>query len=105
VTGRMPHQNWIEGRSGERDGGSRALSGRCCSVRPRAEKPLPYLSLFLKKHRTKYYELLDGVRRDGDWEAWLSFFLDGVRETSAGAVASAHTMSELFRADRETTGS
>lgn len=64
-------------------------------------EPLLYLSLFLKKHRTKYYELLDGVRRDGDWEAWLSFFFDGVRETSASAVTSAHAMSELFRADRE----
>ncbi len=37
--------------------------------------PLLYLSLFFKQHRSRYYELLDGVRRDGDWEAWVLFFL------------------------------
>jgi Fic family protein len=62
--------------------------------------PLLYLSLFLKKHRRTYYELLDSVRRDGDWEAWLSFFFDGVEETATNAVAGAHALSELFRSDR-----
>lgn len=63
-------------------------------------EPLLYLSLFLKKHRRTYYELLDGVRRDGEWEAWLSFFFQGVDETATGAVASAHVLSELFSDDR-----
>ncbi len=63
-------------------------------------EPLLYLSLFLKKHRGTYYELLDGVRRDGDWEAWLSFFLEGVEETATGAVAGAHTLATLFSADQ-----
>ena len=63
-------------------------------------EPLLYLSLFLKKHRRTYYELLDGVRRDGEWEKWLSFFFQGVDETATGAVASAHALSELFRDDR-----
>ena len=38
-------------------------------------EPLLYLSLYLKQHRQRYYELLDGVRLHGDWEAWTSFFL------------------------------
>jgi Fic family protein len=63
-------------------------------------EPLLYLSLFLKKHRQTYYELLDTVRRDGDWEAWLSFFFEGVEETASSAVTSAHAISDLFRADR-----
>ncbi|MDP9190791.1 MAG: Fic family protein [Acidobacteriota bacterium] len=62
--------------------------------------PLLYLSLFLKKHRRTYYELLDGVRRDGDWEAWLSFFFEGVDETATNAVAGARALSELFSSDR-----
>src|SRR5437899_2174393 len=33
-------------------------------------EPLLYLSLFLKENRATYYELLDRVRREGDWEAW-----------------------------------
>ena len=38
-------------------------------------EPILYLSLYFKKHRTAYYELLDRVRTNGDWEAWLDFFL------------------------------
>ncbi len=48
--------------------------------------PLLYLSLYAKQQRPEYYALLDGVRRDGGWEAWLSFFLEGVKVTAEGAV-------------------
>lgn len=64
-------------------------------------EPLLYLSLHLKQNRARYYELLDLVRREGDWEAWIAFFLDGVRQTAEGAVATAQRLSALFRADRE----
>lgn len=63
-------------------------------------EPLLYLSLYLKQNRTAYYELLDLVRRSGDWETWLEFFLDGVRTTAEGAVAATEVLSELFAADR-----
>lgn len=63
-------------------------------------EPLLYLSLHLKQNRATYYELLGRVRQDGDWEAWLAFFLDGVQRTAEGAVATAHELAELFRADR-----
>jgi len=69
--------------------------------------PLLYLSLYLKENRPAYYELLDRVRRDGDWEAWLAFFLDGVQQVAEGAVATAEQLEELFHADRsrlETAG-
>ncbi|HET9767913.1 MAG TPA: Fic family protein, partial [Thermoanaerobaculia bacterium] len=49
------------------------------------QEPLLYLSLFLKQNRPTYYALLDAVRREGDWESWLVFFLDGVRQTAEGA--------------------
>lgn len=42
--------------------------------------PILYLSLFLKTHRQVYYDLLTKVRSTGDWEAWLAFFLKGVKE-------------------------
>jgi len=63
-------------------------------------EPLLYLSLYLKQSRATYYELLDRVRREGDWEAWLAFFLAGVRETADGAVATARRLSEMFGVDR-----
>ncbi len=62
--------------------------------------PLLYLSLYLKQHRQEYYALLDGVRRDGDWEAWLSFFLEGVKVTAEGAVETAQRIASLFSEDR-----
>lgn len=63
-------------------------------------EPLLYLSLFLKTHRRMYYDLLDGVRRDGDWEAWLSFFFEGVAATATSAVAGIEALSVLVRTDR-----
>ena len=64
--------------------------------------PLLYLSLYLKQHRSIYYDLLTRVRRTGDWEAWLDFFLQGVRETAEGAVAASRRLSDTFAADRTT---
>jgi Fic family protein len=63
-------------------------------------EPLLYLSLYLKQNRATYYELLDRVRRDGDWEAWLAFFLEGVRRTAEGAVSTAQELTWMFLADR-----
>jgi len=62
-------------------------------------QPLLYLSLFFKQHRSRYYELLDGVRQNGDWEAWIDFFLEGVKSTASGAVATAQRLLRLFHAD------
>ncbi len=42
-------------------------------------EPMLYLSLYLKQHRGRYYELLDEVRRYGEWEAWVEFFAEGVQ--------------------------
>jgi Fic family protein len=63
------------------------------------DQPLLYLSLFFKQHRSRYYELLDRVRQEGDWEAWVDFFLEGVESTAAAAVTTAQRLLELFRAD------
>ena len=63
------------------------------------QQPLLYLSLFFKQHRSRYYELLGGVRQNGDWEAWLDFFLEGVENTATAAVATAHRLLALFRVD------
>ena len=62
-------------------------------------QPLLYLSLYLKKHRSTYYELLDRVRHDGNWEAWVDFFLEGVEQTARSAVQTARRLVDLFEAD------
>jgi Fic family protein len=62
-------------------------------------QPLLYLSLYFKQHRAVYYELLDRVRTQGDWEAWVDFFLEGVQQTASGAVSTAQRLVALFAQD------
>jgi Fic family protein len=64
------------------------------------KEPILYLSLYFKTHRQYYYELLQRVREKGDWEAWLEFFLEGVKETSEQAADTAKQILELFEGDR-----
>lgn len=64
------------------------------------ETPLLYLSLYLKKHRDLYYELLQRTRSHNEWEAWIRFFLEGVRETAQQATETAERIVGLFREDR-----
>ena len=59
-------------------------------------EPLLYLSLFFKQHRQTYYDLLDGVRQTGNWEAWLDFFLQGIAETAEGAQSTAQRLLQMF---------
>jgi Fic family protein len=65
------------------------------------QKPILYLSLYFKKNREDYYRLLEEVRRTGDWEAWILFFLEGVRQTANGAVSTARRLVDLFQKDRD----
>ncbi len=63
-------------------------------------KPLLYLSLYFKRHRSAYYDCLNRVRVDGDWEAWVDFFLDGVAVIADEAVAAARDLFALVARDR-----
>ncbi len=64
-------------------------------------RPLLYLSLYFKQHRAEYYRLLDAVRTEGDWEAWLDFFLEGVEQTATNAVDTAKRLHSLFERDAQ----
>ena len=64
-------------------------------------QPLLYLSLYFKQHRSEYYRLLDVVRMEGDWEAWLDFFLEGVEQTASNAVETAKRLLTLFQRDEQ----
>jgi len=66
-------------------------------------QPLLYLSLYFKQNRGRYYELLDRVRVQGDWETWVDFFLEGVEQTANGAVQTARRLVDLFDADTRRT--
>lgn len=64
-------------------------------------EPILYLSLFFKTNRQSYYDLLMRVRETGDWEAWMEFFLRGVKEAADQAVNSARRIRELLDSDRK----
>lgn len=59
--------------------------------------PLLYLSLYFKTRRAEYYEALQRVRTDGDWEGWLAFYLDGIAETANQASDTAARLVEVFK--------
>jgi Fic family protein len=63
--------------------------------------PMLYPSLYFKKHRALYYELLNDVRLRGDWERWLDFFAEGIEASATQAVATANTLMALVNADRD----
>ena len=63
--------------------------------------PVLYLSLYLKKNRKIYYDLLQQVRLSGAWEVWLEFFLLGVAETSVQATETAQRIRQLLEVDQK----
>jgi len=65
------------------------------------KEPLLYLSLYFKTHRKEYYNHLQDVRENGNWEAWITFFLEGVQETAQKAAETAKNILALFEKDRK----
>lgn len=63
--------------------------------------PVLYLSHYFKKHRQRYYELLQGIRDAGDWESWLKFLLVGVAEVSMEATETARGIVALREDHRQ----
>jgi Fic family protein len=54
-----------------------------------------YLSYYLKRNRIEYYDRLMDVRLKGHYEAWISFFLEGVIESSKHALNTIEALLDL----------
>jgi Fic family protein len=65
------------------------------------ERPWLYVSLYFKQHRAEYYNLLQQVRTQGDWEEWLVFFLSGVTSIAHQATEKIRALLALFERDRK----
>ena len=63
------------------------------------KSPFLYLSLFFKQHRDLYYDKLTEVRKTGDWEEWLNFFLEGVAVTATDAKYTLLKIQKMFERD------
>ena len=64
-------------------------------------QPVLYLSHYLRRHRSAYYDALQSTRDSGDFEGWLKFFLGGVAEVSREAADTAGKIITLREAHRE----
>ncbi len=58
-------------------------------------QPLLYLSDFFEQHRDEYYRLLLNVSQEGDWKAWLTFFLNGIHQQSEDALLTVQKLLDL----------
>ncbi|MDR1165633.1 MAG: Fic family protein [Deltaproteobacteria bacterium] len=65
------------------------------------KEPLLYLSLYFKKHRPRYYDLLNSARADGDWETWLTFFAEAVIATASHGADSIQKLAKMVSEDRQ----
>jgi Fic family protein len=59
------------------------------------QRPVLYLSHYLKQHRASYYDRLMAIRLAGDWEGWLRFFLTGVAQVAREAEQTARKIVQL----------
>ncbi len=64
--------------------------------------PFLYVSLGFKLHRQEYYQRLDAVRANGDWEGWAEFFLRCVHESAVDGANAAQRLFRLVNDDRRT---
>ncbi|MEO8036857.1 MAG: Fic family protein [Acidobacteriota bacterium] len=58
-------------------------------------EPLLYLSAYFEKNRSDYYRYLREVSTHGRWNQWLIYFLEGVRQQSHDAIATANRLAAL----------
>ena len=64
-------------------------------------EPLMYLSGYLKQHQAEYYRRLSAIRTEGDWESWVTFFLEGVAVATGDAERNIIEVASLVAADRK----
>ena len=57
--------------------------------------PALYLSYFLKRNRLEYYDRMTEVRRSGDYEQWIRFFLQAVEECARDAIETVNRLTAL----------
>lgn len=65
------------------------------------QRPLLYLSYYLKARKAEYYDRLMAIRSSGDWEGWLKFFLRGVYEVSLSATNVARQIMKMREQHRQ----
>jgi Fic family protein len=58
-------------------------------------QPLLYLSAYLERNRERYMDLLLEVSKTGAWLEWITFFLEGVRQSAEESLSQADSILAL----------
>lgn len=64
-------------------------------------KPVIYISYFLKKNQIEYYDRISEVRRTGNFEQWIRFFLEAVSKAASDSLETIRQLSMLHDANIE----
>jgi len=60
------------------------------------DRPILYVGPYLEAHRTEYFDRLLRVTTHGDWDGWVRFFLQGVRDQAHESVRRAQRIRDLY---------
>lgn len=63
------------------------------------KRPVLYLSDFLERNRSEYYNLLTKTRETGNMSRWFKFFLTGITEAAQSGIS---TFDQIMKLQRET---
>jgi len=58
--------------------------------------PMFYLSGYFEKYRDSYYAKLNNISAKGDWDGWIIYFLNAVKEQSELNIAKAKGIMSLY---------
>ena len=58
-------------------------------------KPVLYVSYYLKKNQLEYYDRMAEIRKNGNYEQWVKFFLRSIAEAARDSVNMAYQLSSL----------
>ena len=58
--------------------------------------PMFYMSAYLEEHRDTYYQRLQAVSQEGDWNGWISFFLSALAEQAKRNTRTVKAIIDLY---------
>ncbi|WP_254807858.1 Fic family protein [Natronosalvus amylolyticus] len=59
------------------------------------EQPILYLSEYFNRHKETYVDRMNAVRKHGEWDAWLEFFVTGLRHQAEEALLRSRELHTL----------
>jgi Fic family protein len=64
-------------------------------------RPMFYLSEYLEAHRDIYYDRLLAITEDGDWQGWLTFFIDALTSQAEANFGKVRQVRDLYEEMRQ----